>query len=79
MSTSAPSIDTHEMVLIHRVIRRGFGQLPRLFRSTANDCARSKIIGALAREMLHFLHTHHTGGDELLSPCCASELRWTRN
>ena len=68
MSTSGPGVDTHEMVLIHRVIRREFGQLPRLFRSAANDRARSEVIGAHAREMLHFLHTHHTGEDELLFP-----------
>ncbi|WP_416963143.1 hemerythrin domain-containing protein [Streptomyces sp. Agncl-13] len=68
MKTSGPGVDTHEMVLIHRVIRREFGQLPRLFRSAANDRARSKIIGAHAREMLDFLHTHHTGEDELLFP-----------
>jgi hemerythrin-like domain-containing protein len=68
VSTAGPGVDTHEMVLIHRVIRREFGQLPRLFRSAANDRARSRIIGAHAREMLHFLHTHHTGEDELLFP-----------
>ena len=68
VSTVGPEVDTHEMVLIHRVIRREIGQLPRLFRSAANDHARSKIIGAHAREMLHFLHTHHTGEDELLFP-----------
>ncbi|WP_331744234.1 hemerythrin domain-containing protein (plasmid) [Streptomyces sp. NBC_01136] len=68
MSASGPGVDTHEMVLIHRVIRREFGQLPRLFRSAANDRARSKVIGAHAREMLDFLHTHHTGEDELLFP-----------
>ena len=68
MSASGRSVDTHEMVLIHRVIRREFGQLPRLFRSAPGDPARSKVIGAHAREMLHFLHTHHTGEDELLFP-----------
>jgi hemerythrin-like domain-containing protein len=56
------------MVLIHRVIRREFGQLPRLFRAAANNRARSKIIGAHAAEMVDFLHTHHTGEDELLFP-----------
>ena len=68
---SAPGaavVDTHEMVLIHRVIRREFDRLPRLFRSAANDRARSKVIGAHAQEMLNFLHTHHTGEDELLFP-----------
>jgi hemerythrin-like domain-containing protein len=37
-------------------------------RSAADDRARSKVIGAHAREMLDFLHTHHTGEDELLFP-----------
>ncbi|WP_327294139.1 hemerythrin domain-containing protein [Streptomyces sp. NBC_01197] len=56
------------MVLIHRVLRREFGQLPRLFRAAAGDRARSKVLGAHAREMLTFLRTHHTGEDELLFP-----------
>jgi hemerythrin-like domain-containing protein len=68
VSPSGPGVDTHEMVLIHRVIRREFGQLPRLFRAAANNRARSKLIGAHAREMVHFLHTHHTGEDEMLFP-----------
>ncbi len=66
--TTAPGVDTHDMVLTHRVIRREIGQLPRLFRAAANDPARSKIIGGHAREMLDFLHTHHTGEDLLLFP-----------
>jgi hemerythrin-like domain-containing protein len=68
VSTTGSGVDTHEMVLMHRVLRREVGQLSRLFRSAANDPARSKIIGAHAREMLDFLHTHHTGEDELLFP-----------
>ncbi|MFF1920323.1 hemerythrin domain-containing protein [Streptomyces sp. NPDC058221] len=68
MNAPGTGVDTHEMVLIHRVLRREFGQLPRLFRAAAGDRARSKVIGAHAREMLTFLHTHHTGEDELLFP-----------
>jgi hemerythrin-like domain-containing protein len=68
VSTVGAGFDTHEMVLIHRVIRREVGQLPRLFRSAANDPARSKLIGVHARQMLDFLHTHHTGEDLLLFP-----------
>ncbi|MFD6192559.1 hemerythrin domain-containing protein [Streptomyces sp. NPDC060275] len=68
MSALGTGVDTHEMVLIHRVLRREFGQLPRLFRAAAGDRARAKVIGAHAREMLTFLHTHHTGEDELLFP-----------
>lgn len=68
MSTPGPGVDTHEMVLIHRVLRRELGRLPRLFHAAAGDRARSGVIGAHAREMLAFLHTHHTGEDELLFP-----------
>ncbi len=68
MATPGTSVYTHEMVLIHRVIRREFGQLPRLFRSAADNRAQSKVIGAHAKEMLDFLHTHHTGEDQLLFP-----------
>jgi hemerythrin-like domain-containing protein len=68
VSAHGPGVDTHEMVLIHRVIRREFGQLPRLLRAAADDRARSKVIGAHAREMLNFLHAHHSGEDELLFP-----------
>jgi hemerythrin-like domain-containing protein len=68
VSTAGSGVDTHDMVLIHRVIRREIGQLPRLFRAAANDPARSKVIGAHAREMLDFLHHHHTGEDMLLFP-----------
>jgi hemerythrin-like domain-containing protein len=67
-SSAGPGVDTHDMVLIHRVIRREIGQLPRLFRAAAGDPARSKIIGGHTREMLDFLHTHHTGEDLLLFP-----------
>jgi len=68
MTTPGTFVDTHEMVLIHRVIRRELGQLPRLFRAAAGNRARSRVIGAHAKEMLEFLHTHHTGEDELLFP-----------
>jgi hypothetical protein len=74
VSTAGPGVDTHDMVLIHRVIRREVGQLPRLFRTAANDPARSKIIGGHAREMLQVLHTHHTGEDELLFPLLRERL-----
>jgi hypothetical protein len=73
MTTSGTGVDTHEMVLIHRVIRREFGQLPRLFRSTAGDRARSKVIGAHAREMLDFLQPITPARTSCSFPCCASE------
>ena len=65
--TSTP-VDTEAMLLIHRLIRREIGALPALFRGAAGDVPRAKLVGAHAREMLDFLHTHHSGEDELLWP-----------
>jgi hemerythrin-like domain-containing protein len=68
MTSNPDALDTHDMVLIHRVIRREIGQLPRLIRGAANDPARAKVVAAHAAEMLDFLHHHHHGEDELLYP-----------
>jgi hemerythrin-like domain-containing protein len=62
------TVDTDDMLLIHRVIRREVGRLPALIRGAAGDRSRARLVGAHAREMLDFLHTHHHGEDELLYP-----------
>jgi hypothetical protein len=67
LNAAPAGIDTRDMLLIHRVIRREIGRLPGLFR-TAGDPARAARITAHASEMLDFLHVHHTGEDELLWP-----------
>jgi hemerythrin-like domain-containing protein len=67
--TATPTgVDTHVMLLIHRLIRREIGALPALFRGAAGDVPRAKVVAAHAREMLDFLHHHHSGEDELLWP-----------
>ena len=68
MATDQNAVDTSDMLLIHRVIRREIGQLPQLLRAAAGDRARSKVVGAHAVEMLDFLHHHHHGEDALLYP-----------
>lgn len=62
------SIDTHEMLLIHRVIRRELGLLPAQLRCAAGDRTRTACIAAHASEMLEFVHIHHGGEDELVWP-----------
>lgn len=74
MTSTAPAgIDTRDMLLIHRVIRREIGLLSGLIRA-ARDQDRSAQVAAHASEMLDFLHTHHTGGDELLWPVLRSRV-----
>jgi hemerythrin-like domain-containing protein len=66
---ASPSlVDTRDMLLIHRVIRREIGQLPRLIGAAAGDRARARRLATHAEEMLDFLHTHHTGEDEMMWP-----------
>ena len=67
MTTTTTGVDTRDMLLIHRVIRRETGRLPGLIR-TARDRTRAALIASHAAEMLDFLHVHHTGEDELLWP-----------
>ncbi|MFY9928707.1 MAG: hemerythrin domain-containing protein [Streptosporangiaceae bacterium] len=67
MTTAPARIETRDMLLIYRVIRREIGSLPGLIRTT-RDRPRAAQVAAHASEMLDFLHTHHTGEDELLWP-----------
>lgn len=61
------TVNTQEMVLVHRALRRELGALPGLVRDAA-DAARRRRVADHAREVLEFLHTHHHGEDELLWP-----------
>jgi hemerythrin-like domain-containing protein len=61
-------IDTNDMLLIHRVLRREVGALPALIRRANDDPARARIVGPHAVEMLDLLHVHHSGEDELVWP-----------
>jgi hemerythrin-like domain-containing protein len=62
-------VDTHDMVVVHRVFRREFRLLPRLVRTvSAGDTARATRVNQHAKEILTALHYHHTGEDELLWP-----------
>ena len=78
MTTNQSPIDTHDMILIHRVIRREIGQLPQMLRGAANDPTRARLIGAHAAEMLDFLHVHHSGEDELLYPLLRERVEFDR-
>ena len=62
----------HEMVLIHRVFRREFKLAPDLVRAVRAEDRRG--VARVARHLqfvLHGLHVHHSGEDELLWPLLA--------
>lgn len=61
--------DTHEMIVIHNLFRRIFGDLPGLVRRVApGDTARAEVLADAYVEVATGLHHHHTNEDELLWP-----------
>ena len=63
------TVDTREMVVIHRVFRRELGLLPRLIRGVPDgDTARAARVTEHLVDVTTGLTTHHTGEDELLWP-----------
>jgi hypothetical protein len=65
--------DTHEMVLIHRFIRREIGLLPELvLHAPPGNGARTRLIAQHGLELLDTIHVHHDGEDRLLWPLLLS-------
>ena len=68
--------DTSEMVVVHDLFRREFGNLPGLVRGVdAGDVARAEVVVAFVRELAEGLHHHHTGEDELMWPLLLERAR----
>jgi iron-sulfur cluster repair protein YtfE (RIC family) len=61
--------NTREMIVIHNVFRRIFGDLPGLVRAvTPGDAVRAGVLADLYAEIATALHHHHATEDELLWP-----------
>jgi hypothetical protein len=61
--------DTTEMVVVHDLFRREFGNLPGLVRGVAaGDTVRAAVVVGFLRELADGLHHHHTTEDELMWP-----------
>jgi hemerythrin-like domain-containing protein len=68
--------DTHEMVVIHRFIRRELGLLPVLLRGVpAGDSSRTRMIARHGLDLLDAIRIHHSGEDELLWPLLLERSR----
>jgi iron-sulfur cluster repair protein YtfE (RIC family) len=72
--------DTREMVIVHNVFRRLFGDLPGLIRAVPDgDVARAAIVCGAVDELAGGLHHHHTTEDELLWPVLLERVELERS
>lgn len=63
------AVDTWEMVVVHRVFRREFGNAPALIDGVrAGDRARAEVVGRWLADLTKGLHHHHHSEDDLLWP-----------
>lgn len=61
--------DTHDMVVIHRIFRRGFHELAALVRAVPpGDTARAGAVASHLDFLLNGLHHHHTTEDRNIWP-----------
>jgi iron-sulfur cluster repair protein YtfE (RIC family) len=76
MTTAAERVDTHEMVIVHRLFRREFRLLPVMVRHVpAGDRDRAAVVAGHGADMTYTLHHHHTGEDLLLWPKLLARAR----
>jgi hemerythrin-like domain-containing protein len=69
MTRTNNTVDTWEMVVIHRMFRREFGLVPGLIRRVADgDRRRSAVVADHLTFLTDGLHHHHSTEDELLWP-----------
>ncbi|MET9625869.1 hemerythrin domain-containing protein [Lentzea sp. NPDC006480] len=67
--TTGETVDTWEMVVIHRWFKREFAEMPALVRGVADqDRERARYVAGFVEMMAGLLHHHHVGEDEMLWP-----------
>jgi len=72
--------DTREMVVIHNVFRRIFGDLPGLIREApAGDVTRAGVLADAFVEVATGLHHHHGNEDEILWPTLLERVQVERS
>lgn len=76
MSTQTTgAIDTHDMVVVHRLFRRESLLLVVLIAAVApGDQPRARLLTDHLRDYLQALHAHHSAEDELIWPKLAGRL-----
>jgi hemerythrin-like domain-containing protein len=74
------AIDAGEMVLVHRVFRRAFDELPALITGTAvGDIRRARAVADQLNLVIQVLHHHHAAEDEMLWPKLSARVPLAAN
>lgn len=70
MTTGAgQTVDTRDMIVVHKAVRREYKHAPALVESAApGDTVRAAAVAEHLDLMNNFLHHHHIGEDRLLWP-----------
>ncbi len=56
------------MLAVHGGFRAAFGSAPTYVASTSGDAERAALVADFYDNVLNFLHVHHEGEDELVTP-----------
>jgi hemerythrin-like domain-containing protein len=74
-TSQAARPDTRDMIVVHNVFRRLFGDMPGLVRGAADgDTARAATLCDCISELTNGLRHHHTTEDEMLWPLLLERL-----
>src|ERR1700741_1965392 len=69
MSQTKDTVDTWEMVVVHRLFRREFGLVPGLLRNVAEgDRERGAVVADHLVVLVDGFPHHHSAEDEMLWP-----------
>ncbi|MFF0218368.1 hemerythrin domain-containing protein [Streptomyces vinaceus] len=75
MENQGKPITTHDMVVVHRMFRREFGQAPGRVRGVRHGSrGQVRLVADRLELLLDTLHHHHEGEDRLLWPKLAARL-----
>ena len=69
MTTTAPGVDTRDMLVVHNAVRREWGLAPGLVRAVeAGDTRRAEVVAGHLDLQAAMLQHHHEGEDRVLWP-----------
>src|SRR3974390_2016407 len=60
--------DVSDMYLVHRALTGALDAAPAYVAGVGTDPERVEVISSFYENVIEFLHSHHTGEDEMIYP-----------